>query len=246
MKNFLKRVSIILPTLVIASPLVASAQAAVGSISGQVLACSVNVQDFRDILCKIGYFLNALIPILLALGVVYFVWGVVQYVIGGSDEDKTKGRDRIIYGIIGFVVILGLWGLVRIVITSFGIQQDLSVVNPTSLFVQNANNSSGASSSCDSTLGNNPKLQNIISYATCIIGASVIPLIFALATITFFWGAVQFLIIGAGDEQKRTQGKQLMIWGIIALVVMVSVWGLVKIVGSTFGFDTTYLPQVHP
>lgn len=35
-----------------------------------------------------------------------------------------------------------------------------------------------------------------------------------------------------------------MIWGIIALTVMVSVWGLVAILGNTFNINTGFIPQV--
>ena len=38
------------------------------------------------LLCKVQTIINAIIPVLIALGVVYFVWGVVQYVIGDSEE----------------------------------------------------------------------------------------------------------------------------------------------------------------
>lgn len=72
-----------------------------------------------SILSKIQELLNMVIPVLVALGVVYFVWGVVQYVIGSDEEAKTKGRDRIIYGIIGLTVIISLWGLVYILADTF-------------------------------------------------------------------------------------------------------------------------------
>jgi len=39
-----------------------------------------------------------------------------------DDEDaKTTGRNRMIYGIIGLVVIIGMWGLVAIVQNTLGI-----------------------------------------------------------------------------------------------------------------------------
>ena len=78
------------------------------------------------LLCKASTLLNSTLPVLVALGVVYFVWGVVQYFIGDSDEAKEKGRDRIIYGIIGLVVIVGLWGLVVMVLDSFGAPDQFS------------------------------------------------------------------------------------------------------------------------
>ena len=77
---------------------------------------------FFQILCKIGDLLNSVIPILVALGVVYFVYGVVTYMIGNDEEAKQRGRDKIIFGIIGLAVIVCVWGLVNIVIRTFQVE----------------------------------------------------------------------------------------------------------------------------
>lgn len=50
-----------------------------------------------------------------------------------------------------------------------------------------------------------------------------------IALLVFFWGLVKF-IGKAGDEAALAEGRRLMIWGIIALFVMVSVWGLILFV----------------
>ncbi len=57
--------------------------------------------------------------------------------------------------------------------------------------------------------------------------------IMALALLAFIFGAVRF-IATAGDDQARESGKQLMIWGIASLFVMIAVWGLVAILQNTF------------
>ncbi len=75
--------------------------------------------DIIDFILIIGDILGYILPVLLALGVVYFVWGVVTYVIADGEEAKKKGKDMIIYGIIGFAVIISLWGLVGIVVRTF-------------------------------------------------------------------------------------------------------------------------------
>ncbi len=77
-----------------------------------------------NILCKIHEILSAVLPVLVALGVVYFVWGVITYVIAGDDEAKTKGRDRIIFGIIGLAVIVSVWGLVYLLTDTFDTRYD--------------------------------------------------------------------------------------------------------------------------
>ncbi|PIR68971.1 hypothetical protein COX93_03405 [Candidatus Nomurabacteria bacterium CG_4_10_14_0_2_um_filter_30_12] len=92
------------------------------------------------------------------------------------------------------------------------------------------------------TLASSPLFQDLLSYVSCIIGKSVIPLIFALATVMFIWGVVQY-VINNEEDAKREKGKQFMIWGIIALTVMFSVWGLVRILGNTFGIQYA-IPQL--
>ena len=182
---------------------------------------------------KTGSLLNSVVPVLVALGVVYFVWGVVQYVNADGEEAKKKGKDRMIYGIIGFVVIVGLWGLVNIITTTFNIG---GVAAPKLDTV-------AASTTC--TIG--ATFQGVLSYVTCIINSSIIPLIFALAMVMFVWGVVNFFILNADDAEKRSKGKQFMIWGIVALAVMLSVWGLVNVLRATFNLGTdSILPQVHP
>lgn len=216
-------------------PLVAFAQVSFTSAaSGTCTAGGIG-----NLICRIQQILNSIIPVLIALGVVYFVWGVVQYVIGDGEEAKKKGRDHIIYGILGFAVIIGLWGLVSLVVSTFGLSS-ASINLPSLAPIQ----TSSVGSSCD--LGNAPKFQNLLNYGTCVINNSVIPLMFAVAIAAFIWGVLNFFILGANEEAKRSQGRDFIIWGLVALVVMLSIWGLVTILGDTFGLSTNVLPQVKP
>lgn len=61
----------------------------------------------------------------------------------------------------------------------------------------------------------------------------LIPLIISIALILFLIGIVQFVTAG-GDEEKRASARGMIIFGIIALFVMVSVWGFVNILSKTF------------
>ena len=225
------------------SPFDANCPSPSASTSSSLRVCTEPAQGIGDIICKFGSILNSLIPVLIALGVLYFVWGVVNYVIGDDEEAKKKGRDRIIYGIIGLAVIIGLWGLVNLVVRTFNLDQSISFVNPISQLVVTGQPSS--SSSCDFSTQSNPKFQDLLKYVTCIITSSVVPLIFALALVVFTWGVVQY-VINSDDETKKAKGRDFMIWGIIALAVMVSVWGLVNILRSTFGIGAeNFIPQLQ-
>ena len=83
------------------------------------------------VLCRVGEFLNSVVPVLIAFGVVMFVWGVISFVVANDEEAKTKGRDRIIFGIIGLAVIIGLWGLVNLLRNTFGLNNTTNITLPT-------------------------------------------------------------------------------------------------------------------
>jgi len=63
-----------------------------------------------------------------------------------------------------------------------------------------------------------------------------LPIIVAVALLFFFYGLAKF-ILASGDEEARKQGKHIMIWGVVALFVMVSVWGLVAFLGNALGIS---------
>lgn len=64
----------------------------------------------------------------------------------------------------------------------------------------------------------------------------VIVFLFLVATVIFLWGVVRY-IAAAGDEDKTAEARNMIMWGIIFLAVMVAVWGFVAIV-IDFVFDT--------
>ena len=81
-----------------------------------------------------------------------------------------------------------------------------------------------------------PDLGNINSLALAIgkVISTLIPIVFALALLYFFWGLAQY-ILSAGDSAKQEEGRNKMIWGIVALFVMAAVWGLVRFLGTAIG-----------
>ena len=72
--------------------------------------------------------------------------------------------------------------------------------------------------------------------------STAIPIVAGLALVVFFWGLANF-ILKAGDEKGREEGKNVMKWGIVALFVLVSIWGIVMFLhGDIFGYSPVGLP----
>ena len=78
-------------------------------------------------------------------------------------------------------------------------------------------------------------LVGVIGTLSQIVNAAI-PLIIALAVLYFFWGLAQY-ILSQGNEEKKGAGRDIMIWGIIALFVMVTVFGLIELLQTTFNVD---------
>lgn len=60
----------------------------------------------------------------------------------------------------------------------------------------------------------------------------LVALMFGLALALFFWGLVKYIWSASGSS--KGEGRSLMVWGIAALFVMVTIWGLVNIIRDTF------------
>ncbi len=75
----------------------------------------------------------------------------------------------------------------------------------------------------------------IFRSATVFINTTLIPLVFALALLVFFYGIFKYFILGGGDSDSRAEGRQLMLWAIIGFVVMASLYGIIGLVQNGLG-----------
>lgn len=66
-----------------------------------------------------------------------------------------------------------------------------------------------------------------------ILNTVIVPVIFALAFVVFVWGVLNYFFLHGGEEAKRAEGRQFVLWGILGMVVLFSVWGFVNILLST-------------
>jgi hypothetical protein len=80
-------------------------------------------------------------------------------------------------------------------------------------------------------------VQDLGAFVISLINNIGVPVIFALAFIAFIWGVFQYFILGGADEEKKQKGQALMLYGIIGFFVMISVWGLVRILTGSVGLN---------
>lgn len=132
----------ILPILVFANT-----GANTGANANTGIADSATGSPFQQLLENILVFTNnVLIPFIIGIGFLVFVWGMFQYFIAGgaNDEKKEAGKSLMIYATLGFVLIIVFWGVVKLIANSTGFQgEDIQNLIPTTNTLRNDFNAGG-------------------------------------------------------------------------------------------------------
>ncbi|MBX4188993.1 hypothetical protein KW785_00145 [Candidatus Parcubacteria bacterium] len=81
------------------------------------------------------------------------------------------------------------------------------------------------------------RLQDVVLLFLDLIHTAL-PVLAALALLLFIWGLIKF-IYKSGDEKSHTDGRKFMIWGVIALFVLVSFMGIIRLFFNDLGFNNT-------
>jgi Type IV secretion system pilin len=96
-------------------PLIAKAQIATEGGGGQFEVLLKNILNFAN---------SVLIPFIIGIGFLVFVWGMFQYFIAGgaSEESREKGKSLMINATFGFVIIIIFFGMINLLTSSTGLE----------------------------------------------------------------------------------------------------------------------------
>lgn len=102
-------------------------------VSAQLAGGSGNAGQFQTLLEGVLKFIDTfLIPFIIGIGFLVFVWGMFQYFIAGgaNDDAKEKGKSLMIYATLGFVLIIVFWGIVNLLTQSTGLDNKTLLNTP--------------------------------------------------------------------------------------------------------------------
>lgn len=180
---------------------------------------------------RLQLIINLLIPFLVGLAVLAIIWGLVGYIINAANEERRKeARQFITWGILGVFIMLSIWGLVNILVNSLPLDNRFEYTFP----MGTPTGSAGAPKTIPELLG---KLNAVLSGVT--------PFVFALATFMILVGVVNY-VRQAGNEEKVKEARGFIVWGIVFLFVMLSVWGIVNVLTGSFKFENTLKKEQLP
>ena len=79
--------------------------------------------DITSFLNKVNaVIINPLVVLIFAIALLVFFWGIFQFISSASEgSERDKGKKKILYGLIGMFVMFSAYGLIRVVLGTFGV-----------------------------------------------------------------------------------------------------------------------------
>ncbi len=80
---------------------------------------AAHAASFKELTASIVTLVNdSVIPLLYAFAFIFFLIGMVRFFFFGGEEHRQKGKQFMLWGVIGFVVLFSVWGIVRLFLTA--------------------------------------------------------------------------------------------------------------------------------
>lgn len=68
---------------------------------------------------------NVAVPVIFALAFLLFIWGVFKFFFNaGNPDGRKEGLSFMLYGVLGFVIMISVWGLVNLLVGSVDLENE--------------------------------------------------------------------------------------------------------------------------
>ncbi len=84
------------------------------------LTVLAEVKNFGALVTQLTSYIKLLVPFIISLALLVFLWGIFKMVFaGGSEVDVKEGTKFMTWGIVSLFVMVSVWGLVAILTKTF-------------------------------------------------------------------------------------------------------------------------------
>ncbi len=85
-------------------------------------------------------------------------------------------------------------------------------------------------------------LSGLLTWVGCLLSNQILPILITLGVVGFIFGVIKFYL-NPNNEKQKEQAKGFITKGLIALFVMVSFWGIIKIFTNSLGMNNSSAPD---
>jgi len=98
----------------------------------------------------------------------------------------------------------------------------------------------------DNTTGDAGQFSDLLSNILAFTNTVLIPFIIGIGFLVFVFGMFQYFIAGGANDEKKEQGKSLMMYATLGFVLIIIFWGAVNLIASSTGLGSSPAPGVIP
>ncbi len=93
----------------------------------------VEASAIGNIMLRVNkYLINPAILLLFSIATVFFVVGILEYLAQKDNADATKkGKDHMVWGLIGMFIMVAVFGIMRVIINTLGVDLPADASLPT-------------------------------------------------------------------------------------------------------------------
>lgn len=89
------------------------------------LAFAQQLGNVEELMRSIGRLVGIALPIVVALALLAFFWGLVKFIFAQGNEDaKADAKKIMLWGLVALFVMVAVWGLVRFIGTALGVNPE--------------------------------------------------------------------------------------------------------------------------
>lgn len=96
-----------------------------------VLPVVASAQTLLNTLALFSQFLNSLVYLAITAAILAFFWGLIMYLLKGGAEEKKKGLDIMLMGVLALFVMVSIWGIIQLLQRTFGVTNNQAIIPQT-------------------------------------------------------------------------------------------------------------------
>lgn len=97
-----------------------------------------------------------------------------------------------------------------------------------------------ASAQTFSKIAANPGVRSLVDKIIDVILVPIIQVLFVFTFLIIVWGIFKMITHGE-DSKERSNGQQHILWGAVGMFIMISAYGIIRLIGNTVGVGDPFL-----
>jgi hypothetical protein len=194
-----------------------------------------------DLIKRVGEIIEAAIPVVMLLAVLYILWNVLRLAFSDS-KNRDVFKKYILWGVIALTVMAFVWSLVVILQQTVFERTDPTSIGGSEKAIEelqkNPTQDGGATGPVNTGRGINTVIVKVI-----YIINDAIPVLISFGIVIFLWGVFKYF--SSNSSKIKSEGVGLMTWGVVVLLIIGSAWGFVNLIGGTAGINLEQQPNIR-